>query len=81
LGDVGGDIMKYRDKVTAESKLEIAKRDEQITLLTARLAALEKTQTELAAVPRSLNNLNSSAPKSTDTDPDDLKSLVRFKSG
>lgn len=81
LGDVGGDIMKYRDKVTAEAKLEISKRDEQIAQLTAQLNAATKAQAELDAVPRSLNNLNSSAPKSTEVDPDDLKSLVRFKSG
>ena len=80
LGDVGGDIMKYREKVTAESKLEIAKRDEQIAALTAQLAAIQKSQSELAAVPRSLNQLQSGAtPKGSDADPDDINQLVRFK--
>lgn len=80
LGDVGGDILKYKEKVTAESRLEIAKRDEQITALTAKLTAIERAQAELAAVPRSLNTLQSGAsPKVTDADPDDINQLVRFK--
>lgn len=80
LGDVGGDIMKYREKVTAESRAEIAKRDEQIKALTAQLDAVQKAQAELAAVPRSLNQLQSGAsPKATDADPDDLDKIVRFK--
>lgn len=82
LGDVGGDITKYREKVTAESRLEVAKRDEQIAALTAKLEAIEKAQSELAAVPRSLNAMQSGAsPKATDADPEDIRDIVRFKSG
>jgi hypothetical protein len=81
LGDVGGDITKYREKVTAESRAEIAKRDEQIATLSAQLAAIQKAQEELAAVPRSLNKLQSGAsPRGTDVDPDDINQIVRFKS-
>lgn len=81
LGDVGGDIVKYREKVTAESRAEIAKRDEQIKTLTAQIEALTKAQTELAAVPRSLNQLGTSTPKASDADPEDINSIVRFKTG
>lgn len=81
LGDVGGDIVKYREKVTAEARAEVAKRDEQIKTLTAQMEALQKSQAELAAVPRSLNQLPVSTPKGSDTDPDDINNLVRFKSG
>lgn len=81
LGDVGGDIVKYREKVTAESKAEIAKRDEQIKTLTAQIEELTKAQAELAAVPRSLNQLSASVPKSTDADPEDINQIVRFKTG
>jgi hypothetical protein len=78
LGDVDGDITKYREKVTAESRIEIAKRDEQIATLTAQMAALQKAQDELAAVPRSLNTEPSTPAKAADEDPDDIKSIARF---
>jgi hypothetical protein len=81
LGDVGGDIVKYKEKVTAESRAEIAKRDEQIATLSKQIETLTKAQAELAAVPRSLNQLGTSVPKSTDADPEDINQLVRFKAG
>lgn len=81
LGDVGGDIMKYREKVTAESRAEIAKQAEQIKALTAQLEAFQKSQAELAAVPRSLNTVQSGSPKVADADPEDINQIVRFKSG
>lgn len=81
LGDVGGDITKYRDKVLSESKAELAKRDEQIAALTAQLASIQKAQAELAAVPRSLNQLPGAVPKGTDADPEDINEIVRFKTG
>jgi hypothetical protein len=81
LGDVGGDILKYKEKVTAEARTEIAKRDEQIKTLSSQIEALTKTQAELAAVPRSLNQLSTSVPKTTDADPDDINQIVRFKAG
>jgi flagellar motor switch/type III secretory pathway protein FliN len=81
LGDVGGDIVKYKEKVTAEARAEIVKRDEQIKNLSAQIEALSKAQAELAAVPRSLNQLGTSVPKTTDADPEDINQLVRFKAG
>jgi len=82
LGDVGGDITKYREKVLAESKAELAKRDQQIAALSAQLEAIQKAQAELAAVPRSLNQMQSgAAPKGSDADPEDINQIVRFKAG
>lgn len=81
LGDVGGDIVKYREKVTAAALAEVAKRDEQIKTLTAQMEALQKSHAELAAVPRSLNKVTTSTPSATDADPEDINQIVRFKSG
>lgn len=82
LAPVGGDFVKYREKVTGELKGELSKRDEQIKALTAKVEALSKAQKELEAVPRSLNASQSGGtPRSEDADPDDIRNIVRFKSG
>lgn len=82
LAPVGGDFVKYREKVTGELKGELSKRDEQIKALTAQVEALSKAQKELEAVPRSLNASQSGGtPRSEDADPDDIRNIVRFKSG
>jgi uncharacterized coiled-coil protein SlyX len=79
LGPVGGDFMKYREKVTGELKGELSKKDEHIKALEAKLQQFEKSQKELAAVPTSLNSVQSSAsPKVIDVDAEDIKTLVRF---
>jgi hypothetical protein len=79
LGPVGGDFLKYREKVTGELKGELGKRDEQIKALQAQLDQVTRSQKELAAVPTSLNSVQSSAaPKAEDADPDDIKQIVRF---
>ena len=78
LGDVDGDIMKYREKVTGELKTELGKRDEQIKALTAQLEAVTKAQKELEAIPRSLNKGAESSPRISETDEDDIASLTRF---
>lgn len=81
LGEFGGDITKYRDKVTAEAKLEVSKRDEQIKLLMAQVEDLKKSQLALESIPRSLNKGNESAPRSrAEADEDDLGSIARFSS-
>lgn len=80
LGDVGGDIIKYRDKVTSTTKAELAAKDERIKALESELAATKKAETELAAVPRSLNSSPSgAAPQTSDADPEDIRNIVRFK--
>lgn len=78
LSDVGGDIVKYRDKVTAASQVKLDEQAKQIEALTAQLAGLTKTQTELDSVPRSLNSSASGAsPKAGEGD-EDIKNIVRF---
>jgi DNA repair exonuclease SbcCD ATPase subunit len=82
LGDVGGDIRKYREKVTAEATAKLSEKDQEIQTLKSQLEALTKAHSELSAVPRSLNQIQAgSAPKVTDADPEDINQLVRFKSG
>lgn len=82
LGDVGGDIRKYREKVTAEAMVKLGEKDQEIQTLKSQLEALTKAHAELSAVPRSLNQMQSgSSPKVTDADPEDINQLVRFKSG
>lgn len=79
LGPVGGNFLKYREKVTSEYNGELAKRDEQIKALTAQVESLTKSQAALESLPRSLNKGNESAPRSTaEADEDDIKSIVRF---
>ncbi len=79
LADVGGDLMKYRDKVTAASQAKLDEQAKQIAAMAAELETLKKSQSELAAVPRSLNGLPSSAAKASDEDADDIRNIVRFK--
>lgn len=79
LADVGGDLMKYRDKVTAASQSKLDEQAKQIAALTAEIDTLKKSQAELAAVPRSLNALPSAAAKVSDSDADDISNIVRFK--
>lgn len=78
LADVGGDLMKYREKVSAVSQSKIDDQAKQIAALTSELETLKKSQAELAAVPRSLNGLPSTPAKAGDGD-DDINSIVRFK--
>lgn len=82
LGPVGGNFAKYREKITGEFKGELSRRDEQIKALTAEIESLKKSQEALESIPRSLNKGTESAPRSkAEADPDDLQSLVRFKTG
>lgn len=79
LADVGGDLMKYRDKVTAASQSKIDEQAKQIADLNAKMEAMQKAQTELDNVPRSLNKSSSGpAPKAGEEDDEDLKSIARF---
>jgi len=79
LADVGGDLMKYRDKVTAASQAKLDEQSKQIAALTAQIETLTKSQAELAAVPRSLNGVPSTPVKAGDEDADDIRNIVRFK--
>lgn len=79
LADVGGDLMKYRDKVTSASQAKLDEQAKQIASLMSEIETLKKSQAEIAAVPRSLNALPSGAVKASDQDADDINSIVRFK--
>ncbi len=81
LGDVGGDIRRYREKVTAEAMAKLGEKDQEIQTLKSQLEALTKAHAELSAVPRSLNQMQGSAPKVTEADPEDINQIVRFKTG
>lgn len=82
LGPVGGNFAKYREKITGEFKGELSRRDEQIKALTAEIESLKKSQEALESIPRSLNKGTESAPRSkAEADPEDIHSLVRFKTG
>lgn len=79
LADVGGDFVKYREKVTAGARTELDALKTQFDVLKAENEALKKAQAELDAVPRSLNRQSSGpAPKPGEDDPEDIKSIVRF---
>lgn len=79
LADVGGDIVRYREKVTAQTKAELEETRKQLAAAQAELEALKKAKADLDAVPRSLNSSPSgAAPKAGDDDPEDIKHIVRF---
>lgn len=79
LADVGGDLMKYRDKVTAASQAKLDEQAQQIATLTAEVETLKKAQADLDSVPRSLNNTSSgAAPKAGSDDEESIKSIARF---
>ena len=79
LADVGGDLMKYRDKVIAASQAKLDEQAKQMAAMAAELETLKKSQAELAAVPRSLNGVPSTSAKAGDEDPEDITNIVRFK--
>lgn len=78
LSEVGGDLTKYRQKLTAESDAKIADRDKTISGLQAELDLLKKSQTDLASVPRSLNSTSSASTPVAGEDDDNIKTIVRF---
>lgn len=79
LADVGGDFVKYRQKITADSRTQLAERDTRIKALEGQLAELTQKMTDLEQLPRSLNSKSSgAAPKAGSADPEDLRSIARF---
>jgi hypothetical protein len=85
----GTNTPEHREKLTstlqsqlAEKEALIAEKEARIAALMAELEGKSKAQTELAAVPKSLNNVASgAAPSAADTADDDITSIVRFKTG
>lgn len=79
LADVGGDFMKYREKVTGELKGQLSEKDTRIKALEGELEALKKAHADLESLPSSLNGATSGpSPKVTDADADSLNKIVRF---
>jgi septal ring factor EnvC (AmiA/AmiB activator) len=79
LAEVGGDFVKYREKVTGEARTKISDLETRNKALEAQVAELTKQKTDLETLPRSLNSRPSgSAPVSGSEDPEDIKSLTRF---
>ena len=80
LGDVGGDIGKYREKVKAEFSTQLTEKDKRITALESELAAQKKQFEDLSTIRGSLNARGSTKTTVAQTDDEDLKSIVRFNS-
>lgn len=78
LGDVNGDIGKYREKVKAEFSEQLTSKDKQIAALEAELAKTKKQYEDLSTIRGSLNTRTSGRTSVAETDEEDLKSIVRF---
>lgn len=77
LGDVGGDITKYREKVDSQWKGKVSELETRLAALQAENKALKESQEKRAKVPQSLNS-EPSAASSADTfaGPRPLKSIL-----
>jgi hypothetical protein len=78
LADVGGDFVKYREKVTADSTKQIAERDARIKALEVELEATKKAKADLESLPTSLNSKGSQTSSKDVGDEESLQTLVRF---
>ncbi len=78
LADVGGDFMKYRQKVTADLNGKLTEREERIKALESELEATKKAKQELESLPTSLNSKGSQVSSKDVPEDESLKSLVRF---
>jgi BMFP domain-containing protein YqiC len=76
LSEVGGDLTKYREHITAKTATELNEAKARIKALEAELAAGKASQEKKAAIPQSLNAEASGAPKDdTFAGPRPLKSV------
>jgi len=79
LAAVNGDLTKFEEQVTASSKAELDALKTQFDALKAENEQLKASQTDLANLPKSLNNRSSAAAATAQAgDDEDLKSIVRF---
>lgn len=76
--DVGGDFVKYREKLTAESKTQMATLQAQLDAMKTENDALKKAQADFEAIPRSLNSTSLQPAKAGEDDESDIKTIVRF---
>ena len=78
MGDVGGDFVKYRAKLTGDLRAQLTERDAKIATLEKQIADLAAAQAELSTLPKSLNT-RSAAPKAGEVEPDeDISQIARF---
>ncbi len=80
MSEVGGDILKYRDKVTSDSASKLSAAAAEIATLKAQVEALTKSKTELEQIPTSLNGRASASPAVGDVSEEEISQIVRFGS-
>ncbi len=78
LASVGGDFVKYRQKITADSTKQLADRDARIKALEGELEATKKAKADLEALPTSLNSKGSSASSKDVGEDDSIANIARF---
>jgi hypothetical protein len=77
LGDVGGDITKYREKIDTQWKGKFSELEQRMNALEAENKALKESQEKRAKVPQSLNSEPSAASSAeTFAGPRPLKSIL-----
>lgn len=80
LGPYGGNLGKRDEAKFSELRAQITERDTKLSAMQAEIDALKKTQSELDAVPRSLNKSPSATSGRAQVSEDDepLSKIVRF---
>lgn len=78
MSEVGGDILKYRDKVTADSSSKLTAATAEIATLKAQIEALTKSKTELEQIPTSLNARASASPATGEVGDEPIAQIARF---
>jgi len=63
LSEVGGDLTKYREHITAKTATELSQAREEIKALKAQIAADQASKEKKAQIPQSLNAEPSGSPK------------------
>jgi hypothetical protein len=77
LGDVGGDITKYREKIDSQWKGKMSELETRLTALEAENKALKESHEKRAKVPQSLNSEPSAASTAESfAGPRPLKSIL-----
>jgi hypothetical protein len=77
LGDVGGDISKYREKIDSQWKGKFGELETRLAALEAENKALKESKDKIAKIPQSLNSEPSAATNAeTFAGPRSLKSIL-----
>lgn len=79
MSEVGGNILAYREKVTADTAAKLTLAEKENLALKAEIAALKQAKSDLEQIPTSLNSRASSAPAPNELGPEEpLSQIVRF---